>query len=148
PAILRGSWLVLSKPTYQELYRASTVVEAARASFTLAGKTTRIGLDTNENLDLFDDADYRDAMVFAQSEYLEIAEEPIADPITGAQVELAISSAGLIKGQRLAASGKDSVSGETISEVVTISDISAAMIIVTPALAKSYARESFLLNAN
>lgn len=148
PAILRGSWLVLSKPSYQELYRASSVTEAARASFTLAGKTTRIGLDTNENLDLFDGADYRDAMVFAQSEYLAMAEEPIADPITGAQVELAIPAAGLTKGQRLAAAGKDSTSGATISEVVTISDISGAIITVTPALAKSYARESFSLNAN
>ena len=33
PAILRGSWLVLSKPSYQELYRASSVTEAARAEF-------------------------------------------------------------------------------------------------------------------
>ena len=147
PAILRGSWLVLSKPSYQELYRASSVTEAARASFTLAGKTTRIGLDTNENLDLFDGADYRDAMVFAQSEYLEMAEEPIADPITGATIELA-TTAGLLKGQKLAASGKDRVSGEPISEVVTIGAISGAILTVTPALAKSYARESFSLNAN
>ena len=87
-------------------------------------------------------------MVFAQSEYLAMAEEPIADPITGAQVELAIPAAGLTKGQRLAAAGKDSTSGATISEVVTISDISGAIITVTPALAKSYARESFSLNAN
>ena len=59
-----------------------------------------------KNLDLFDGADYRDAMVFAQSEYLEMAEEPIADPITGATIELA-TTAGLLKGQKLAAAGKD-----------------------------------------
>jgi hypothetical protein len=48
PAVLEQSWLVLSKPTYQELYRASKVVEASQANFTISGKTTRIALDTDE----------------------------------------------------------------------------------------------------
>ena len=52
PAIVERSWLVLSKPSYQELYRASKVTEASGAKFTVTGKTTRIQLDTNENLSL------------------------------------------------------------------------------------------------
>ena len=70
PGILANSWLVLSEPTYQELYRATSVIEAAQAKYTLAGKTTRVALDTNENLDLFRNH-YRETMVFGQSELLE-----------------------------------------------------------------------------
>ena len=148
PAVVERSWLVLSKPSYQELYRASKVVEASGAKYTVTGKTTRIQLDTNENLDLFDGADYRDTMVFGQSEFLEMAEEPIVEPITGASIELAKIPEGLVKGQVLAASGIDSVTGEAISEIVELADIDGATLTVTPPLARSYARGSFSLNAN
>lgn len=148
PAIVVQSWLVLSKPTYQELYRASTVTEGSRAEFTISGKTTRIGLDTAENLNLFDGGAYRDTVVFAQSELIDMDEEPIVDPISGATIELAKAPEGLIVGQMLATSGKDSATGEAISEVVTISDIDGAVLTVTPALARSYARDAFALNAN
>jgi hypothetical protein len=154
PGILAQSWVVLSRPDYQELYRASNVVEASRASFTLAGKTTRIGLDTDENLKLFQTTSYRDTMVFAQSELLEIAEAPIVTPITGATIQLAQALLGLLKGQRLVASGKDSTTGEAITEIVQISALDGATLTVTPPLQKSYVRtapkpeESFSLNAN
>jgi predicted phage baseplate assembly protein len=148
PAILKNSWLVLSKPTYQELYRATAVVEAARAEYTLSGKTTRIALDTDEHLDLFDRTSYRDTLVFAQSELLEIAEFPIAEPITGAKVKLAKVPDGIKIGQLLAASGKDVATGETIQEVVSVNAISATQITVTPPLAHRYERGSFSFNAN
>jgi hypothetical protein len=162
PGILAQSWLVLSRPDYQELYRALTVVEGSRASFTLTGKTTRIGLDTNENLNLFQTTSYRDTMVFAQSELLEIAESPYFDPkthdllppVSGATIPLAQAPSGLVKGQRLVASGRDSASGEAIAEIVQVSGVNGARLTVTPPLEKSYVRvapkpeESFSLNAN
>jgi len=148
PSIVTRSWLVLSKPGYQELYRASSVVESSRADFTLAGKTTRIQLDTDENLTLFDGADYRDTMVFAQSELLEMAEEPIDDVITGAAVELEQSADDLVAGQQLVATGKDSTTGAVISEVVKVSALKGTTITVTPPLAESYSRASFFFNAN
>jgi len=148
PSIVRQSWLVLSKPSYQELYRISAVVESSRADFTLTGKTTHVELDTDENLNLFDGADYRDTMVFAQSEFLEMAEVPIEDAITGAAIELAKIPVGLVVNQQLAATGNDSVTGDAINEVVKISAIDGATITVTPPLAKSYARAGFSLNAN
>ena len=132
PSVIAQSWLVLSKPTYQELYRVSSALEASRADFTLTGKTTRIQLDIEENLDLFDGADYRDTMVFAQSEFLEMAEVPIEDVITGATIELAKIPVGLVVNQPLAATGNDSVSGDAINEVVKISAIDGATITVTP----------------
>jgi hypothetical protein len=148
PGILAQSWLVLSRPDYQELYRASTVVEGSRASFTLAGKTTRISLDTNENLNLYQGAGYRDTMVFAQSEHFEMAEQPITTPITGPIITLAQAPSDFMKGQWLVASGKDSATGGAINEVVAISEIDGATLTVTPPLADRYARDSFSLNAN
>ena len=153
PGILVGSWLVLSEPNYQELYRATSVVEASRAEFTLSGKTTRVALDTNENIPLFE-SHYRDTMVFAQSELLEIAQAPVETPITGATIQLAQAPSGLVKGQRLVASGKDSITGEAITELVQISTIDGQTLTITPPLQKSFARvtpkpeESFSLNAN
>jgi hypothetical protein len=153
PGILANSWLVLSEPTYQELYRATSVIEAAQAKYTLAGKTTQVAFDTNENLDLFRNH-YRETMVFGQSELLEIADAPINTPVTGATITLAQEPSGLAKGQWLIASGTDSATGESINELVQISAINGANLTVTPALKKSYIRlgskseESFSLNAN
>jgi predicted phage baseplate assembly protein len=135
------------------LYRASSVIEAAQAKYTLAGKTTRVALDTNESLDLFRNH-YRETMVFGQSELLEIADAPITTPVTGATIDLAQPATDLVEGQWLVASGTDSATGESISELVQISAINGAKLTVTPALKKSYVRlgskpeESFSLNAN
>jgi len=161
PGILINSWLVLSEPSYQELYGATSVIEASRAEFTLSGKTTRVALDTNENLSLFQDH-YRDTMVFAQSELLEIAESPYFDPdtkqllppVTGATIPLAQTPSGLVKGQWLIASGKDSATAEAIAEIVQVSAIDGNTLTVTPPLKMNYVRvaqkpeDSFSLNAN
>ena len=148
PSVIAQSWLVLSKPGYQELYRAAGVIEASRADFTVSGKTTRIQLDTDEHLDLFAGSGYRDTTVFAQSELLEIAEAPIEEPVTGAAIELESIPAGLKINQQLAVTGHHSSTGEAINDAVQISAIDGATLIVTPPLSKSYARASFLLNAN
>jgi len=154
PGILTNSWLVLSEPSYQELYRATSVIEASRAEFTLAGKPTRIHLDTPENLKNLFEAAYRATTVFAQSELLEIAEAPITAPITGATIQLAQPPADLVKGQWLVASGKDSATGEVVIEIVQFAAIDGATLTVTPPLKNSYVRvaqkpeEGFSINAN
>jgi predicted phage baseplate assembly protein len=155
PGILKDSWLVLSEPNdpYQELYRATSVIEAAQAKYTLAGKTTRVSLDTNENITKFKNH-YRETMVFAQSELLEMAEQPITGPVTGTTIQLAQAPSGLVKGQWLAASGEDTATGKAIAELVQISAIDANTLTVTPSLKKSYLRiapkpeDNFSLNAN
>lgn len=148
PGILAGSWLVLSHPGYQEIYRANSVIEGSEARYTLAGKTTRISVDTNENLNLYSGASYRDTMVFAQSDPLEFAEQPITTPVTGSTIQLSQAPEGLVKGRHLAASGTDSVTGDEINELVTIADLNGSLLTVTPPLANGYARDSFSLNGN
>jgi hypothetical protein len=152
PGILKNSWVVLSRPDYQELYRATAVTEGSQAKFTLAGKTTRVTLDTSENLALFQGGHYRETMIFAQSERLDMAEEPITTAMTGRNVTLTPKVDGLVKGRVVVALCKDDVSGDSLSEVVTIADMVTAghttTLVVTPPLANRYARESFRLNAN
>lgn len=147
PGILKDNWLVLSQPSYQEVYRATSVNEAAQAKYTVAGKTTQVALDTNESLDQFRNH-YRGTMVFAQSELLDIAEAPITTPISGATIQLAQAPSSLTKNQWLVASGKDNVTGGAITEIVQVYATSGATLTVTPPLLKSYARASFSLNAN
>jgi predicted phage baseplate assembly protein len=147
PGILKDSWLVLSQPAYQELYRATSVTDAAQAKYTIAGKTTQLALDTNENLDQFQNH-YRATMVFAQSELLHIAEAPITTPISGATIQLAQAPSNLMKNQWVVASGNDSATGAAITEVVQVYAVNGATLTVTPPLLKSYARANFSLNAN
>ncbi len=148
PGIIPQSWLVLARPDYTELYRVTSAVEAARAEFTLASKVTRCALDTTENLAGFGAANLRETMVFAQSEFLDMAEQPLTAAVTGATIPLARAPSGLVKGQWLVASGKDSATAGTVSEVVQVSALVGATLTVTPPLTRSYARDSFSLNAN
>src|SRR4029077_19536663 len=98
--------------------------------------------------------DRRNTLVFAQSELLEIADAPITTVVTGTTIPLAQPPSGLVKGQWLAASGKDSATGEAINEFVQVSAIDGATLTVTPPLQKSYVRlspkpeDSFSINAN
>lgn len=148
PGILPGSWLVLSTPEHRELYRARTVTESSLALFTLAGKTSQLELDTDVNLGKFDGVNYRSVAVFGQSEMLEIADEPLTVPITGAQIILFEPPRDLKKGQLLVASGHDEATGKPLREVVSVSDISNATLTVTPPLSGRYKRKTFSFNGN
>ena len=78
--IAENSWIVLSKPTYQEVYRATQVREGGEANFALSGRTTRIDVD-GEHLAFFAGGAYRETAVFANAELLEFAETPIDSPV-------------------------------------------------------------------
>jgi hypothetical protein len=151
PKIVLGSWVVLVSPTYVELCNVKALTTLSRADFSLSAKVTRVSPDILENASQFD---LRNTLVFAQSELLQLAEEPVSSPINGANILLAKAPSGLVKGQWIVASGKDSSTGEAITEIVQISAIDGAILTVTPPLNKSYIRtspkpdESFSLNAN
>lgn len=112
PAILKGSWIVLSNASARELYRVTDVTESSRAAFALSGKTTRLMLDSTTNFSLFVSPivdphnTYRDTTVFTQSELLELAEQPIEDPVHGDRIAFAGTVPGLAPKQALAISGK------------------------------------------
>jgi predicted phage baseplate assembly protein len=119
PQITRGSWLVLSIPEYQEVYSVENVAEDARANFALSSKTTRLTLRGENLRELFNER-IRDTAVFAQSEELPMTEQPITAPVSGEFVELAQPVEGLWPGQWLMVSGKDAVTGQSVSEVAML----------------------------
>jgi predicted phage baseplate assembly protein len=87
PEIVLDSWLVISTPKDQELYSVTSVAEDSRSSFTLNAKTTRVGV-AGENLRLKFNERVRAITVFAQSEELPWAPEPIHDALVGDQIIL------------------------------------------------------------
>ncbi len=105
PRITQGNWVVLSIPTYEEVYEVTGVEEASRTDYTLTAKTTRLTL-SGENLKEKFDTKLRGTAVFAQSEQLEIAEGPRTDMLSGNVIELGSLVSGLERGKLLIISGK------------------------------------------
>lgn len=103
PKVLPGSWVVLRKPTYTELYKVVEAVTDARTDFTLTAKTTRLTLDVREHLSWFG---RRETEVFVESEELELAEAPDRSPVAGNRIELDRVVEGLEPDRRLIAVGK------------------------------------------
>ena len=92
------SWLVLSRPDYQELYRAKVRSRTVQANLHI-GRQDHTGRASTQTkiCDLFR-KHYRETMVFAQSELLEIAEAPVTNPVTGATIQLSQVPRDWLKG--------------------------------------------------
>ena len=105
PGIVKNSWVVLSIPSYEELYQVREVEEASRTNYTLNAKTTRLKLE-GENLKEKFNNKLRETTAFAQSEQLEIAEAPRTDLLSGNVIELDRFVSGLERGRLLIISGK------------------------------------------
>ncbi len=125
PRILKGSWVVLSRPgliddTYTEAYQINKLSLCSRKDFALSSDITRIVLDTGNNLN---DFGLRNTTVYAQSEELEMADVPFRSaegeetlnvrlgagmltPVEGSQITLDRYLPELQKGQLLIVSGK------------------------------------------
>ncbi len=88
PTVAERSWLVLSRPTYQELYVVAEVTEIASSRYAMSGKRTRVLTDTAVNISGFQDGEYRNSAVFTQSEELALASTPVSGPVYGAIVPL------------------------------------------------------------
>lgn len=105
PDIVEGSWILLDKPTYAELYRVQKAVTDARTDFTLTAKVTRLTLDAREHLSWFP---LRETVVHAVSENLALAAEPVTDPVWGERITIDLDPAladGLTEGRRVIVRG-------------------------------------------
>jgi predicted phage baseplate assembly protein len=103
PQVINGSWVVLVRPTYIELFNAKDVNFTSRTGFGLVSKITRVTPDTTENLTSFL---LRETTVFAQSQELLLAEEPLPRPLTGDTIPLNQWVPAPTGGRRLIFSGK------------------------------------------
>ncbi len=115
PGIVPGSWIVLLTPGYAELYRVTASETVGVANFALSGQVTRLTVDTTENLNRFQ---RRSTLVLAESDLLPLAGEPIPDPVTGNQIDVAGIVSGLVKDQPLIISGKTDPSDDHPTAVV------------------------------
>lgn len=103
PKLLEKTYIVLRKPSYNELYKALKVVSAGRADYGLTAKTTRLYLDTAEHLSWFP---LRQTEVFVRPEQLEIAQKPVVLPVFGKMIELNDVIEDLDKDRLLMLTGK------------------------------------------
>ena len=151
PRITRGSWVVLSRPNYQEVYQVQEVEEASQTDFTLTAKTTCLRL-RGENLREKFGEGRRDTMVFAQSEPLEIAEYPLAVPVQGDEVLLDRRVDGLNEERTLIFSGQDAQSGEQKSErailLEAVLEDGLTKLRLTEDLTYTYRRDTLTIYAN
>ncbi len=149
PSIVAGSWLILALPSYTEVYRVVSAVEAARAEYGISSKVTRVEL-SGENLELFNDV--RNVTVFAASQELAQVARPITDDLFGAAFTLAQRVDDLSAGQALLVSGTDVESGARVAESVTIQrterDDDVTRVILATALQHRYLRGSVTISAN
>ncbi len=120
PQVAAGSWIVLLRPAAAKSVAKLVIAsvqgagDQSRADYGIAAKVTRVvlekpwldleGGDHGENKDDF--ATIRGTAVFAQSEPLELVEEPISLPVGGGDLELAGLYDGLQPGRWLIVSGE------------------------------------------
>jgi predicted phage baseplate assembly protein len=151
PRITQGSWVVFSRPNYEEVYQVETVEEASQTNFTLTAKTTRLELRGENLVEKFAKG-RRDTVVFAQSEALEIAEYPLVEPVEGDEVLLDRRVDDLVGGRTLIFSGEDAESGEPRSESATLLEAvlegDLTKLRLTGDLAHSYRRDTLAIHAN
>jgi hypothetical protein len=116
--IVAGSYALLSKPDYLELYRVEAVAHGARAQFALSGRTSWLTL-AGQNLALFAAA-VRETTVHARSEVLARARAPIQDPVSGSSLRVAAAVAGLQPGRLLLVKGERSDGGGSVVHLATL----------------------------
>jgi predicted phage baseplate assembly protein len=108
--ILPGSWLVISRRGYEELFQVVEVDESARQGFGIAAKTTRLEL-RGERLHFFEH-NVRDAVVYAESEELPFAETPIDDVVEQDELDLDRVVTPLPPGRLVVVTGRPAGSDE------------------------------------
>jgi hypothetical protein len=145
--------------TYVELYKVTGSTEVSRAEFALSAKVTRLAL-AGQNLlsQFFGTGVLRQTSVYVQSEALTLAPQPIAAPVSGDRLPLAVAADGLSAGRRLIVKGTKEVPGKggadgalvhqaTVTAVVA-AGAGGAIVTITPPLPFALARDSIVVFAN
>jgi hypothetical protein len=137
--IKAGTWVVIDRPAvdaansaYARIVRVTTKTLDAGGGFT--SKVTVLTLDrpwmkgSEVTKHLKDDTLLRSTIVYAQTEELELAEEPLDNDIEGSKIELAQLYDGLDAGRWIIVSGErtdiPNTSGVRASELVMVAGVS------------------------
>jgi len=103
PRIVRGSWAVVAQAG-EKLFEVRGVSTTSRPEFTLSTKRTHLVLDAATGVEL----NPRQATIFAQSEELAIADQPVSRPVAGTRLTLDRQVEGLAAGRTVIVRGRRS----------------------------------------
>lgn len=151
--IVGGSYVLLDKGDYAELFKATAVTHGSRAEFAISGKSTFVTL-AGQNLSLFANK-VRETVVFGKSEPLAFARAPIASALAGASLPVAADVRGLEAGRRVIVQGpRSDGSGELVHQATVVSATPAAssadggVIVIDPPLSAPLQREGTVVFGN
>jgi hypothetical protein len=102
--IIPGSWMVLvdDDGSMYELHKIRQVHEEFKSDFLLSAKTTSIYISDNVGGNFLPSR----TIIYAQSEKLALAEQPLTEAIKGDNISLDKSECGLKRNQKIIVSGK------------------------------------------
>ncbi len=151
PKVVEDSWVVVSKPTYVQLHKATSVTSVSRAQFAISAKITRITPDLSPGI-----LPLRKTAVYVQSEQLPLADAPITSPVTGTSVTLSSKVEGLTERRLLLFAGVDSLTKQPLTELVEITKVELSdgltkitfAPVVSPSVPKSYRRDDLIIYGN
>lgn len=119
--IIPDSWVAFVVPGYVELFRVTLAEPSSHTDFTLTAKTTRLRLDTTENLTgtVFG---LRESLVLTEPAELALAEEPVTGALPTDEFVLAGARTPLPPGRRVIVSGR-TVEGADAHEVAFVAEM-------------------------
>jgi hypothetical protein len=117
PDVIVGSWVVLSIPTYRELWKVKSVSELSRADYATSGNVTRLELEGGENYDMYEDK-VRETTVFAVQEALDFAPAPDPSDVSGGTVDTDVDVSAMRPGRRLLIRGDTTAGTEQVEDAV------------------------------
>jgi hypothetical protein len=153
PGIVVGSWLVLVRPNYRELFRVAAVTELSRAQFAISGKVTRVTLTGGENFSLFDTLGApREVSVWAVSDPVDLVDAPDPTPVDGSSIVVDGDLDDLEPGTTVIVAGR-TTDGDEHAEVAVVDAVAAAgpgrrRIAFARDLDGTYVRDTVLVHAN
>lgn len=155
PAVVSGSWLVLTAAGKRVLTRVNSAGETGRTDYTLTGKVTRLTVAAITSADATAVSDFgpvlRGTSVFGDSQELVFAEAPAPPTVSGTSLVVAQPIGTFEAGRRLAVSGRLIATGEVFGQIVTLAAVTQTGTLTTidfaPAL-PALKVESVQVNAN
>ena len=115
PDVTVGSWVVLSIPTYRELFKVQSVTELSRADYATSGNVTRLLLEEGENYATFASA-VRETTVYAVQDPFEFAEAPDDTDVENDTIRFDVDVSAMRPGRRLLVHGTTTGGDDAVEE--------------------------------
>jgi hypothetical protein len=147
PDVTLGSWVVLSKPTYRELFKVASVTELSRADYAVSGNVTRLELTVGENYDAQFKSAVRETTVFAVQEALEYADAPDTSDVHEDEIRVDVDVSSMRPGRRLLVRGTTTAGHEAVEEAV-VENATDDRLTLAADLAHAYERGSVVVHGN